>query len=72
MNTTSTVSADYGGHLLEEGEALIADGAHPATPGLYSNDYWASMTGQLIHIRRDARRIARSIARCLANKPVRL
>jgi putative flavoprotein involved in K+ transport len=38
-------------------------GGHPAAPGLYFTGYWASMTGQLIHLRRDARRIARSIAR---------
>lgn len=51
---------------------LPRGGAHPAAPGLYFNGYWASMTGQFIHIRRDAKRIARSIARCLSNKPNRV
>jgi putative flavoprotein involved in K+ transport len=45
---------------------LPRGGEHPATPGLYFNGYWASMIGQLVHIRRDARRIARSIARRLS------
>jgi cation diffusion facilitator CzcD-associated flavoprotein CzcO len=36
---------------------------HPAAPGIYFNGYRASMTGQLCHMRTDARRIARAIAR---------
>jgi putative flavoprotein involved in K+ transport len=35
---------------------------HPAAPGLYFNGYRASMSGQLCHMRTDARRIARAIA----------
>ena len=38
-------------------------GDHPAAPGIYFNGYRASMTGQLCHMRTDARRIARAIAR---------
>lgn len=63
------------GHLdvLDHGgwPDLARGGEHPAALGLYFNGYWASMTGQLIHIRRDARRIARSIARRLSNKSKR-
>jgi putative flavoprotein involved in K+ transport len=35
---------------------------HPRAPGLFFNGYRASMTGQLCHMRTDARRIARAIA----------
>jgi len=40
-------------------------GEHPAAPGLFFSGYWASMAGQLLHMRRDSRRIARLIARRL-------
>lgn len=40
---------------------LPRGGEHPSASGLYFNGYWASMIGQLVHMRRDARRIARSI-----------
>jgi putative flavoprotein involved in K+ transport len=36
---------------------------HPDARGLFFTGYWASMSGQLRHMRRDARRIARAIAR---------
>jgi putative flavoprotein involved in K+ transport len=45
---------------------LPRGGEHPATPGLYFSGYWASLIGQLVHIRRDSRRIARAIARRLS------
>jgi putative flavoprotein involved in K+ transport len=45
---------------------LRRGGEHPAAPGLYFSGYWASMIGQLVHIRRDSRRIARSITRRLS------
>jgi putative flavoprotein involved in K+ transport len=38
---------------------------HPGAPGIFFSGYWASMTGQLRHIRIDARRVARTIARRL-------
>jgi putative flavoprotein involved in K+ transport len=52
------------GVLDEEGWPAVDQGAdHPATPELFFSGYWASMIGQLLHMRRDARRIARTIAR---------
>jgi hypothetical protein len=36
---------------------------HPDARGLFFSGYWASMSGQLRHMRTDARRIARKIAR---------
>ncbi|MQA72756.1 MAG: SidA/IucD/PvdA family monooxygenase [Solirubrobacterales bacterium] len=44
---------------------LPRGGEHPAAAGLYFSGYWASMIGQLAHMRRDSRRIARGIARRL-------
>jgi putative flavoprotein involved in K+ transport len=37
----------------------------PKAPGLFFNGYWATMSGQLRHMRRDSRKIARAIARRL-------
>jgi putative flavoprotein involved in K+ transport len=37
----------------------------PRAPGLFFNGYWATMSGQLRHMRRDSRKIARAIARRL-------
>jgi putative flavoprotein involved in K+ transport len=37
----------------------------PKAPGLFFNGYWATMSGQLRHMRRDSRKIARTIARRL-------
>jgi putative flavoprotein involved in K+ transport len=37
----------------------------PRAPGLFFSGYWASIIGQLAHMRRDARSIARAIARRL-------
>lgn len=48
---------------------LSRGGEHPTSPGFHFNGYRVSMTGQLIHIRRAAGRIARSIARYLSNQP---
>jgi putative flavoprotein involved in K+ transport len=45
---------------------MLRGGEHPAAPALYFSGYWASMIGQLVHMRRDSRRIARSIARRLS------
>jgi putative flavoprotein involved in K+ transport len=67
----------YRGGLLElVGELGVLDqrgwpdlqrgGEHPAAPGLYFTGYWASIIGQLVHIRRDSRRIARLISRRLS------
>jgi len=36
---------------------------HAAAPGLFFIGYWATMSGQLSHMRTDARRIARAVAR---------
>ena len=52
------------GVLDEHGWPAVEQGRdHPAAPGLFFSGYWASMIGQLVHMRRDARRIARAIAR---------
>ena len=51
------------GILDTRGYPDVEPGAgHPAAPGVYFNGYRASMTGQLCHMRTDARRIARAIA----------
>jgi putative flavoprotein involved in K+ transport len=54
------------GHLAvldERGYPAVAQGADaPAAPGLFFSGYWASMIGQLLHMRRDARTIARKIS----------
>jgi putative flavoprotein involved in K+ transport len=48
------------------GYPAVEQGAdHPDTPGLFFSGYWASMIGQLLHMRRDARTIAQRIARRL-------
>jgi putative flavoprotein involved in K+ transport len=57
------------GHLGvvdERGYPAVEQGAdHPTAPGLFFSGYWASMIGQLLHMRRDARTIAQRIARRL-------
>jgi putative flavoprotein involved in K+ transport len=54
------------GVLEERGFPAVEQGKdHPAAPGVFFSGYWASMIGQLLHMRRDARRIARAIARRL-------
>ena len=51
------------GVLDSRGYPDVEPGAdHPAAPGIYFNGYRASMSGQLCHMRTDARRIARAIA----------
>lgn len=59
------------GHLgaLDSGgwPDLQRGGDHPDAPGLYFSGYWASMIGQLVHMRRDSRRIARHISRRLSD-----
>jgi putative flavoprotein involved in K+ transport len=40
---------------------------HPHARGLFFIGYWASMSGQLRHMRTDARRIARKIAERLGD-----
>jgi len=61
---------DLVGHLGvvdERGYPIVEQGAdHPTAPGLFFSGYWASMIGQLLHMRRDARTIARRIAKRLA------
>jgi putative flavoprotein involved in K+ transport len=52
------------GVLDERGYPAVDQGSdHPAARGLFFSGYWASMIGQLLHMRRDARTIARRIAR---------
>jgi putative flavoprotein involved in K+ transport len=54
------------GVLDDRGWPAVEQGSdHPQAPGLFFSGYWASMIGQLVHMRRDARRIARAIARRL-------
>jgi putative flavoprotein involved in K+ transport len=54
------------GVLNDRGYPAVRRGSdHPDAPGLFFTGYWASMSGQLRHMRRDARRIARAIARQL-------
>ena len=40
---------------------------HPSAPGLFFSGYYASAAGQLRFMRIDGRRIARAIARALAD-----
>jgi len=55
------------GVLDKRGYPDVPQGAaHPTAPGLFFSGYWASMVGQLLHMRRDARTIARRIAQRLA------
>lgn len=42
---------------------------NPKAPGLFFIGYWSSMSGQLCHMRKDARRIARAIARRSPRSP---
>ncbi len=52
------------GVLAQSGEpAVLGADAHPAAPGLYFNGYRLPLSGELSGMRRDARRIARLIAR---------
>jgi cation diffusion facilitator CzcD-associated flavoprotein CzcO len=64
---------DLVGHLGivdERGYPLVEQGAdHASAPGLFFSGYWASMIGQLLHMRRDARAIARRIVKRLATAP---
>jgi hypothetical protein len=54
------------GHLgvLDEAGNPVVMGAqtHPRAPGIYFNGYRGTVSGQLRHMRRDARAIARAIA----------
>ena len=55
------------GVIDERGYPAVEQGAdHPLAPGLFFSGYWASMIGQLAHMRRDARAIAGRIARYLS------
>jgi putative flavoprotein involved in K+ transport len=52
------------GVLDDRGYPVAARGAEArGAPGLFFNGYWASMIGQLLHMRRAAKTIARRIAR---------
>jgi putative flavoprotein involved in K+ transport len=54
------------GVLDQHGWPSVKQGRdHPQAPGLFFSGYWASMSGQLSHMRRDAHRIARAISRRL-------
>ena len=63
----ATNLADLVGHLGvldERGYPTVKQGAdHATAPGLFFSGYWASMIGQLLHMRRDARAIAGRIAK---------
>jgi putative flavoprotein involved in K+ transport len=55
------------GVIDERGYPAVEQGVdHPLAPGLFFSGYWASMIGQLAHMRRDARAIAGRIARYLS------
>ncbi len=52
------------GVLDAGGYPVVAGGrTHPVAPGLYFNGFYASLSGQLRHMRRHARALARAIAR---------
>jgi putative flavoprotein involved in K+ transport len=54
------------GILDERGYPRVSRGSDsPKAPGLFFTGYWATMSGQLRHMRRDSRKIARAIARRL-------
>jgi putative flavoprotein involved in K+ transport len=60
------------GHLGVLGEdcyPLVRRTDMPNAPGIFFNGFYASMAGQLIHMRSDARHIARAIARRLRGDP---
>jgi putative flavoprotein involved in K+ transport len=61
---------DMVGHLGvvdQRGYPAVEQGSdHLSAQGLFFSGYWASMIGQLLHMRRDARTIARRIAKRLA------
>ena len=62
------------GHLgvLDAGgnPVVVGGRTHPAAPGLYFNGFYASLSGQLRHMRRHARAIARAIDRDRQRQPV--
>ena len=58
------------GVLQSNGKLAMRDGhSHPAAPGLFFNGYWLPQTGELPAMRRNARRVARTIAGAAHNRP---